>query len=195
MPMDLQAVLLRLLDDWTVRPVGGGRARQADVLLLTATNADLEQRVAARLFRADLFHRLNVVEVRLPSLADRSDFAELAAALLPDCAPGSSITPDALGYMEAMPWPGNIRELRNMLARLTLAAPNCEIDLAAVMRVSGLSVNHVGANADTSLRASVRARIATIFRQEDSNVSRTARRLGVSRNTVYRAVRDGDRRT
>jgi sigma-54 dependent transcriptional regulator, acetoin dehydrogenase operon transcriptional activator AcoR len=193
MPADLQAVLLRLLDDWTVRPVGGGHARRADVLLLTATNADLEQRVANGLFRADLLYRLNVVAVQLPSLRDRSDFAELVAALLSDCAPGSTITPDAISYMETMPWPGNIRELRNMLARLTLAAPNCEIDLAAAMGTSGSSVNRVAVSADTSLRTSVRARIATIFRQEDGNVSRTARRLGVSRNTVYRAIRDGDR--
>jgi transcriptional regulator of acetoin/glycerol metabolism len=61
------------------------------------------------------------------------------------------------------------------------------------MGTSGSSVNRVAVSADTSLRTSVRARIATIFRQEDGNVSRTARRLGVSRNTVYRAIRDGDR--
>jgi transcriptional regulator of acetoin/glycerol metabolism len=191
MALDLQAVLLRLLDDWAVRPVGGDRARQVDVLLVAATNADLEQRVAAGLFRADVLYRLNVVEVRLPSLAERSDFRELVAALLSDCAPGSAITPDALDYLEARPWPGNIRELRNMLARLTLAASNCEIDLTAVTRVLGFA-DRVGAGADASLRASVRARIATIFRQEDCNVSRTARRLGVSRNTVYRAIRDGE---
>jgi sigma-54 dependent transcriptional regulator, acetoin dehydrogenase operon transcriptional activator AcoR len=188
MPLDLQAVLLRLLDDWTIRPLGGGRVRQVDVLLVSATNADLEPRVASGRFRADLFYRLNTVEVHLPPLAERSDFAELVTTLLGDCAPGAAITPEALEFLQTLPWPGNIRELRNMLVRLTLGASVPEIDLAAVMRATGSSTVPTGAT--TSLRASMRARIAAIYHQEDHNVSRTARRLGVSRNTVYRALRD-----
>jgi len=189
MPIDLQSVLLRLLDDWMVRPVGGGRVRHVDVLLVAATNADLQQRVAAGLFRADLFYRLNTIEVRLPPLAERSDFAELVAALLSECAPGSVIAPDALEYLEARPWPGNIRELHSALVRLTLGASPCEIDLAAVTRVVGSSAAPAVQRSGMSLRASVRARIAAVYGQEESNISRTARRLGVSRNTVYRAIR------
>ena len=75
-----------------------------------------------------------------------------------------------------------------MLVRLTLGASVREIDLAAVMRATGSSAAPAGAT--TSLRASMRARIAATFRQEGHNVSRTARRLGVSRKTVYRALRD-----
>ncbi|HWA79489.1 MAG TPA: sigma-54-dependent Fis family transcriptional regulator [Acetobacteraceae bacterium] len=189
MPLDLQAVLLRLLDDWTVRPVGGNRVRQVDVLLVAATNADLERRVAAGLFRADLFYRLNTVEIRLPPLAERSDFAALVAALLTECAPGATLTSDALDCLQSMPWPGNIRQLRNMLARLTLASAPREIDRAAVLRLSGRSAPGIGTSSPPSLRASVRARIVAIYYEEESNVSRTARRLGVSRNTVYRALR------
>ena len=188
MALDLQAVLLRLLDDWTIRPLGGGRVRQVDILLVSASNAGLEQRVASGRFRADLFYRLNTVQVHLPPLAERSDFAELVTTLLADCAPGASITPEALELLQTLPWPGNIRELRNMLVRLTLGASVREIDLAAVMRATGSSAAPAGAT--TSLRASTRARVAAIFRQEEHNVSRTARRLGVSRKTVYRALRD-----
>jgi transcriptional regulator of acetoin/glycerol metabolism len=190
MPLDLQAVLLRLLDDWTVRPLGSGRARQVDVLLVTATNADLQPRVAAGLFRADLLYRLNTVEVHLPPLADRTDFAELVGALLSDCAPGSIVLPEALEYLERLQWRGNIRELRNTLVRLTLGASTREIDLGTVMRTAGSSVARAGASAGTSLRASMRARIIAMYRDEENNVSRTARRLGVSRNTIYRAIRD-----
>ncbi len=189
MPLDLQAVLLRLLDDWTVRPLGGGRVRGVDVLLLTASNADLEARVAAGLFRADLLYRLNTVEVHLPRLVDRNDFAELVTVLLSDCAPGAAIMPEALGYLETLPWPGNIRELRNILVRLTLEASIREIDLAAVMRVAGSSTARSGASAGTTLHASVRARIVAMYHEEERSVTRTARRLGVSRNTVYRAIR------
>jgi sigma-54 dependent transcriptional regulator, acetoin dehydrogenase operon transcriptional activator AcoR len=190
MAPDLQAVLLRLLDDWTIRPLGGGRVRQVDVLLVSATNADLEPRVTAGRFRADLFYRLNTVEVYLPPLAERSDFAELVTTLLGDCAPGATITPEALEFLQTLPWPGNIRELRNMLVRLTLGASVPEIDLAAVTRATGSSA--VPAVTTTSLRASMRARIAATYRQEEHNVSRTARRLGVSRKTVYRALRNDD---
>jgi sigma-54 dependent transcriptional regulator, acetoin dehydrogenase operon transcriptional activator AcoR len=190
MALDLQAVLLRLLDDWTIRPIGGGRVRQVDVLLVSATNADLEPRVASGRFRADLFYRLNTVEVHLPPLAERSDFAELVTTLLADCAPGATITPEALEFLQTLAWPGNIRELRNMLVRLTLGASVPEIDLAAVMRATGSSTVPIGPT--TSLRASMRARIAAAYRQEECNVTRTARRLGVSRKTVYRALRDED---
>jgi sigma-54 dependent transcriptional regulator, acetoin dehydrogenase operon transcriptional activator AcoR len=188
MAPDLQAVLLRLLDDWTFRPLGGGRVRQVDVLLVSATNADLEPRVASGRFRADLLYRLNTIEVHLPPLAERSDFAGLVMALLADCAPGASVTPEALGLLQTLPWLGNIRELRNMLVRLTLGASIREIDLAAVMRATGSSA--APAAAATSLRASMRAQIAAAFHQEEHNISRTARRLGVSRKTIYRALAD-----
>ena len=74
----LQSVLPRLLDDWTVRPVGGGRRRQADVLVVAATNLDLSQSIASGGFHADLFYRLNTVEIELQWLRNRTDFAAIA---------------------------------------------------------------------------------------------------------------------
>lgn len=193
MPLDLQTVLLRLLDDWTVRPLGSGRVRQVDVLLLSATNADLERRVAEGLFRADLLYRLNTVEVHLPPLAERRDFAALVAAMLSDCVPGTIVTPEALEYLETLSWPGNMRELRNVLVRLTLGESHGEIDIAAVMRAMRSPAERVGGSGGMSLRDAMRARILAVYRQEDNNVSRAARRLGISRNTVYRAIGDSTR--
>ena len=81
MPVTLQAVLLRFLDDWTVRPVGGTK-RQVDVLLVSATNANLDESIAKGRFRSDLLFRLNTLEVTLPPLRERSDFAEIARHLI-----------------------------------------------------------------------------------------------------------------
>jgi transcriptional regulator of acetoin/glycerol metabolism len=187
MPFELQAVLLRLLDDWTVRPVGGHRQRAVDVMLLAATNADLEARVAEGGFRADLFYRLNTVGVRLPRLAERSDFRAIASAVLAEIDPEARLTDDALAWLEARPWPGNIRELRNLLARVALAREGGTIDLQALAAPSITPA--AGASARSPLRDEMCAHIVRVFQQEAGNVSRTARRLGVSRNTVYRTLR------
>ncbi|MBV8868792.1 MAG: sigma-54-dependent Fis family transcriptional regulator [Acetobacteraceae bacterium] len=189
MPLELQAVLLRLLDDWQVRPVGGERARRVDVLLVAATNADLEGRIAAGSFRADLFYRLNVVELRLPGLAERSDFRAIATRLLTELAPAARLAPEALARLERHRWPGNIRELRNVLSRLSLACPEGTIEPVAVARLLGPEEDRTRLEPPGSaLRQSVRARISAAYEQEGRNVSRAARRLGVSRNTVYRAI-------
>ncbi|HJS85594.1 MAG TPA: sigma-54-dependent Fis family transcriptional regulator [Acetobacteraceae bacterium] len=188
MPLELQAVLLRLLDDWQVRPIGGQRTRRVDVLLVAATNADLEGRIAAGGFRADLFYRLNVVELRLPDLAERGDFRAIVARLLTELAPRARLAPEALARLESHPWPGNIRELRNLLARLTLGCPDGTIELAAVARLLGPVSRASAGQPGSTLRQSVRGRISAVYEQEGRNVSRAARRLGVSRNTVYRAI-------
>jgi len=189
MPLELQAVLLRLLDDWQVRPVGGQRARRVDVQLVAATNADLEGRIAAGSFRADLFYRLNVVGVGLPGLAERSDFRVIATRLLAELAPGARLAPEALARLGRHQWPGNVRELRNVLARLSLMCPEGTIGPAAVARLLGPDEGRTRPEQPGSaLRQSVRARILAAYEQEGRNVSRAARRLGVSRNTIYRAI-------
>ncbi len=195
MPMGLQAVLLRLLDDWSVRPVGGGRSRQVDVLLVAATNAGIEEAVEAGRFRADLYYRLNTVPVLLPALRDRSDLGAIARHVLADVAPGSTIDADALDHLAGWRWPGNIRELRNVLTRLTMNQSGPSINLAA----AAAAVRHAPPNESEgrgsglgnrpgSLRESVRGRILAAHRDTGGNLSETARRLGVSRNTVYRAI-------
>jgi transcriptional regulator of acetoin/glycerol metabolism len=200
MPPALQAVLLRLLDDWTIRPVGGGRSRRVDVLLVAATNADLERAIAQGRFRADLYYRLNTVEITLPPLAARRDFEAIAVALLAAIDPDARLTAGAVGRLAARPWPGNIRELRSMLFRLNLADPGAPIDETAVAALTGETPAVAAAPATdppaapAHLRDLMVDRVRTIHRQTGGNVSETARRLGVSRNTVYRALgREPDR--
>ena len=119
MPVALQAVLLRFLDDWTIRPVGGG-SRVVDVLLVSATNADLSASIAKGRFRADLLYRLNTLEVTLQRLRDRADFAEIVQHLLRALDPEMRLTELAVERLARQPWSGNMRELRAVLARLSL---------------------------------------------------------------------------
>ena len=189
MPITLQAVLLRLLDDWMVRPVGGGGVRRADILLVAATNADLDQAVRSGRFRADLFHRLSAVDVTLPPLRARQDVAQIVNHLLAGAAPGARLTPGAMDGITQHPWPGNVRQLRNVLNRLTLLEPDGVIDELAVAQL--LEAVPAGPPLADSLQGTVRDRITAALHETGGNLSETARRLGVSRNRIYRSIGGG----
>src|SRR6202165_719381 len=183
MPVTLQAVLLRLLDDWTVRPIGGARVK-VDVFLVSATNATLDKAILEGRFRSDLLYRLNTLEVTLPRLQDRTDFDAIVHHLLGAIDPDCEITSATIANLAARPWPGNIRELRNMLARFTLAATDGFIDEAAV----GAMIGQPPPKASGSLPDIQRARVLAVHSETAGNISETARRLGISRNTVYRIL-------
>jgi transcriptional regulator of acetoin/glycerol metabolism len=183
MPVTLQAVLLRLLDDWTVRPVGGARTK-VDVFLVSATNATLDKAIAEGRFRRDLLYRLNTLEVMLPRLNDRIDFDAIVHHLLGAIDPNYEITPAAIAHLAARAWPGNIRELRNMLARFTLVAADSRLDEAGLKSLIGQPQPTTAGSLHDIQHASVRA----VLTETAGNISETARRLGVSRNTIYRAL-------
>jgi transcriptional regulator of acetoin/glycerol metabolism len=183
MPLPLQTVLLRLLDDWMVRPVGGGAPRAVDVLLIAATNVDLADHVAQGRFRADLYYRLDTIEAVLPPLRDRSDFPAIVTHLLQAISPEIEIEDAALSFLAGQAWPGNIRELRNLLTRLTLTQEAGLLRLASIEACIGRA-----APAAARLKDQTTEHIVTVHRDLGGNLSATARRLGVSRNTVYRAL-------
>jgi len=196
MPVTLQVVLLRFLDDWTVRPVGGAK-RQVDVLLVSATNANLDELIAKGRFRSDLLFRLNTLDVTLPLLRDRSDFAEIARHLIEKIDPSVDLTGSAIDRLAELNWDGNIRELRNVLSRLSLAERGHLIDETAVESVIGPSCSERlpgKASGNRGLRHDLheiqRAHVLTAYAETGNNISKTASRLGVSRNTIYRALRD-----
>jgi transcriptional regulator with PAS, ATPase and Fis domain len=126
MPLALQSKLLRVLQEREVEPLGSNRVEPVDVRVIAATSRDLAAMVAEGRFRADLYYRLNVLPIPLPPLRERRDDIEaLAEALLEDIArrsglPVRSLAPDAVEQLAAAAWPGNIRELRNVLEQAAL---------------------------------------------------------------------------
>ncbi|MGH8679747.1 MAG: nitrogen regulation protein NR(I), partial [Burkholderiales bacterium] len=135
MPPELQTRLLRVLSDGNFYRVGGHQPIKADVRIIAATHQDLENRVSRGLFREDLFHRLNVIRLELPSLRERLDDLEAlaehflrttAAELKVD---SKRLTPRALEVMRKFDWPGNVRQLENVCRRVMIMAPSREIDV------------------------------------------------------------------
>ncbi len=194
MPVALQAVLLRFLDDWTIRPLGGG-SRNVDVLLVSATNANLSEATAKGRFRSDLLFRLNTLDVTLPTLRERTDFADITRHLLRSIDPEIHISDGAVERLAHGAWVGNIRELRSVLSRLTLTERGGSIEEDAVKDVVGgayIELPRLDAAADVesdgNLHDLQRARILAAYAQSGHNISKTARRLGVSRNTIYRTL-------
>ena len=143
MPVGLQAKLLRVLQEQEVEPLGSNQVQRVDVRIIAATSRDLPAMVAAGGFRADLYYRLNVLPIRLPALRERmGDLEALVEALADDIArrsgmPHKSLSPDALELLAQQPWPGNIRELRNVLEQATLMTDDLLLT-AAHFRATGL---------------------------------------------------------
>ena len=138
MPLSLQVKLLRVLQEAEVRPVGSTQAIPVDVRVISATHRDLDSPREQGLFREDLFYRLNVVSLKLPSLAERrEDIPLLAAHMLRRLAeryrkPMSTLAPDAMALLVAAPWPGNVRQLINLLEQAVALTPTTVIPATLV---------------------------------------------------------------
>ncbi|MBC7708605.1 MAG: sigma 54-interacting transcriptional regulator [Rhizobacter sp.] len=138
MPLSLQAKLLRVLQDSAVRPVGSTQTVNVDVRIISATHRNLDQMRADRTFREDLFYRLNVVALKLPSLAERrEDIPLLAAHFLRKIAtryrkPVPTLAPDALAAIVSTPWPGNVRQLENLLEQAVALSTTHVIPLSLI---------------------------------------------------------------
>jgi two-component system nitrogen regulation response regulator GlnG len=135
MPQELQTRLLRVLSDGNYYRVGGHQPIKANVRVIAATHQELESRVRQGLFREDLFHRLNVIRLRLPSLRERrEDIPLLAKHFLQKSARDLNVEPKrlsdpALKYLQAQDWPGNVRQLQNVTHWLTVMAPSVNIEV------------------------------------------------------------------
>lgn len=143
MPLALQAKLLRVIQERELTPLGGRKAIPIDVRIVAATQTPLEDAVAAGRFRADLFYRIKVVQINLPPLRERrGDIAELCLHFLRNMAargeiPPKKITPDAIRLLETAPWPGNVRQLENLVRRVALLSPLRDLDSETFRRVGG----------------------------------------------------------
>ncbi len=191
LPLPQQAALLRFLDDQTVRPVGGRQARRVNVLMLAASNADLDTLVQAQRFRADLLYRLNTVRITLPPLRCRSDFAAAVRWVLQGLDAQACISDAAVQRLARHSWPGNFRELRSVLTRLLLAGGDGTqqplLDLDGV--TSLLPALPTSSGTTSALQRTADEAVRTAFEHNGHSISRTSRALGISRTTVYRHLR------
>ena len=141
MQLDLQKKLLRVIESRSVNPIGGNRDVTVDVRIVTSTNRNIEELVKQRKFREDLFFRLNVVNIKLPPLRERrEDIALLVRAFIGEIAaennrPTHDVTPEALALLQGYDWPGNVRQLRNLLESIIVVASREIIDVVDLPEV------------------------------------------------------------
>ncbi|HEX7959265.1 MAG TPA: sigma-54 dependent transcriptional regulator [Terriglobales bacterium] len=200
LPLEMQAKLLRVLQEKEVRPVGSNQRVKVDVRVIAATNQDLEAAYKEGRFRKDLFFRLNVVAIQLPPLRDRrSDIRTLVHYFLNKFAPRKNIQvgQEAMNALIAYEWPGNVRELENCVERAVALGTHNLIEIndlppAIVKRAAGpfvatrTEVNDLSA---TDLEELERATIQRVFEETNGDKALTGRMLGISRATLYRKLK------
>src|SRR6266850_1290621 len=191
----LQAKLLKVLEERSVRRLGATRDEHVDVWILTATNEDLKAAIQQRRFREDLYHRLAVLSLTLPPLRQRAgDVLTLADHFLDRaCAdygmPPKTLTADARAALLAYAWPGNVRELGNLMERVALLSSDIAVTAEALALTPAAPANATAPSptsdgSASSLDDAVRDRVADVLGQTNWNISRTAALLGISRNTL-----------
>jgi transcriptional regulator with GAF, ATPase, and Fis domain len=219
MPLQMQAKLLRVIQEGELTPVGDTRTQKVDVRVISATNRDLEAAIAARTFRKDLYYRLAAFTIRVPALGERrEDIPLLAARLLEGAArrhrrriPG--FRPDTIELLCGAQWPGNVRQLQNEVERAvalardgeTIAPRHLSRELVATVRPGASSPEaathesraaaHVAAGAKTLPLEQARAAweagyLAEVLKRHNGNVSRAAIALGISRVTMQKKMKE-----
>lgn len=207
MPRQLQARLLRVLQDRKVSPLGGSKEVEVDVAIICATNKNLKEMIAQGGFREDLYYRLNGLVVHLPALRDRSDFELVSKKILASLCHKTvpiGMSKEVMDMFRIYSWPGNFRQLHNLL-RTAVVMAGCDGQIEAqhlpddFMEDMARSIQsttcptYAMASYDAcpddetaNLQDVTLAAMAQMLRQHKGNVSTTAKALGVSRNTIYR---------
>ncbi|MFK3796806.1 sigma-54-dependent Fis family transcriptional regulator [Pseudomonas sp. NPDC088444] len=191
MPVALQTRLLRVLEDRLVVPIGG-EPQSVDVRIISATHRNLLGRVENGGFREDLYYRLNGLEVALPPLRERSDKSQLLDFLLEEEAGGHPVViePDARQTLLDFNWPGNVRQMRNVLRTLAALCEENRIglsDLPHVIRQKAAPIKE--AAPDSPLECAERSALIEVLEAQRWHMTHVAQELGVSRNTLYRKLR------
>jgi two-component system response regulator AtoC len=200
LPLEMQAKLLRVLQEKEVRPVGSNEKISVDVRVIAATNRDLEAAYRAGTFRKDLYFRLNVVTVHIPALRERrSDIPMLVHHFLDRYAPSANIqvTPAAMKSLLHYDWPGNVRELENCVARAVTLGDRQVMDVADLPPAlrsestdSAPSAMQDGSSLSTTALAEMeRMTILRVFEQAGGDKALAGKMLGISRATLYRKLK------
>ncbi|MGG7556598.1 sigma-54-dependent Fis family transcriptional regulator [Pseudomonas sp. ES3] len=194
MPLSMQTRLLRVLEDRQVVPIGG-EPESVNVRIISATHRNLLERVQDGSFREDLYYRLNGLEVALPALRERTDKSQLLDFLLAEEAGGETVLIDAAARQALLDfaWPGNVRQLRNVLRTLAALCDGGRIgleDLPAMIRQARpVMVATIEEPSEYPLDDAERLALLNALEQQRWHMTHTAEQLGVSRNTLYRKLR------
>jgi PAS domain S-box-containing protein len=198
LPMDMQAKLLRVLQDGIVTRLGGQKAVRADVQIIVATNLELLKEVEVNRFREDLYYRLNIVNIKIPALRERKEDIPLLVRHFIENLRGRTgvreIDEDALGALSNYSWPGNVRQLHNVIEQVIIFAEGTRIKESMLPdSILQENDNFRISNGDTGgidTLDTINARYThNIYKRLGGNIKRTAEALGVSRSTVYRTLR------
>ncbi len=213
-----QVKLLRVLQDQTYEVLGDSRTRRTDVRVVCATNADLRTMVEEHTFREDLFYRINIINLHLPPLRERREDIPLLVdhflrlACKANNLPLVTVTPDAIGYLQTLPFPGNIRELKNLVERALLMKPHpqplsrgrgewqltaadFQSSYSSAQSIStplsparGAVGEAAGVVGKASLASMERSAIAACIAKHNGNLTLVAKELGISRGALYRKI-------
>ena len=190
MPLDMQISLLRFLEDKTVTRIGGQKTKAVDVRVVAATNRNLTAEVCQGNFREDLFYRINVVYLKMPSICEhKEDIPLLVDHLL--ARQGNSrmqISPEVMNLLHNHDWPGNVRELKNVLESSAIKARDGVVTVACLPDYLRKDPNILKIYPSGNLKEAERALILDALSKYDNNISRTARELGITRTTLYNKI-------
>lgn len=194
MPPEMQVVLLRFLQDKIVNPVGGSKSHKVDVRIVAATNRNLYTEMKNGNFREDLYYRINVIQINMPPLSERTgDVPLLADEMLKNLAQQIGvdridIEPEAMDLLCAYKWPGNVRELLNVLESAQVYADDHLITPACLppQIKENLSVQAVASKGN--LKNYEKSAIIEILKKHDGNITKAASELGITRATLYSKI-------
>lgn len=194
--LSCQVKLLRVLQEQTFEVLGDSRPRKVDIRVVSATNADLRQMVQEHTFREDLFYRINLITVHLPALRERRDDIPLLARHFADqqCQqnglPKVDFTPEAMKYLQNLPYPGNIRELKNLVERTLLVSGKETLDVDDFKAQNPHSAEAILSQSldNLTLDELERQRILQALEQYGNNLTQVATSLGLSRPALYRRL-------
>ena len=192
--LSCQVKLLRVLQEQTFEPLGDSKPKKVDIRVVSATNANLPQMVQDKTFREDLFYRINLITIHLPALRERKEDIPLLANYFAkkQCEanglPLVEISQEANDYLTSLPFPGNIRELKNLVERTILVSANNPL-LASDFSQQYQGANMPNANSDGLTLDEVEyIAIKKAFEKYHGNVSQMASALGLSRQALYRRL-------
>lgn len=194
--MSCQVKLLRVLQEQTFEVLGDSRPRKVDIRVVSATNANLPKMVQAHTFREDLFYRINLITVHLPALRERREdipllvrhFANLQCQA--NGLPKVDFTPEAIDYLKGLPYPGNIRELKNLVERTLLVSGKDTLDVEdfKAQNLQSAEPTTIQGIEGMTLEETERQRILQALAQYGNNMTQVAAVLGVSRPSLYRRL-------